>query len=219
MRMHRRWCRALNPAPALVKSTEFRGICTCIHRFNRSNVSLTDDPVGNRELVAGLNGDTADDASRRPQKPYRPEDRIAGEGRRLVAGSAEELSRRCKPRARRAGVSGGATDGGAGILIGGSADDARSGQNRRCITSLARGKRAGASRNDGNWTARRAEQPAQAGSNPSDVLKNQASVRIEASQPEEPEETVCGASRGQVGRGNWRDRASDERQRPAASEG
>ena len=65
--MHQRWCMDLKAAPHLVKSTEFRGICTCVHKLSGSNVSLTDDPVGNRELVAGLIGNAADDASRRPK--------------------------------------------------------------------------------------------------------------------------------------------------------
>lgn len=54
-------------------------------------------------------------------------------------------------------------DGGVRILIDGSAGDARSGRNRKFITGLARGERAGESWKDRNWTYRRAERPAQAG--------------------------------------------------------
>lgn len=67
----------------------------------RSNVSLTDDPVGNRELVAGLTGNAADDASRRPQEPDRPEDIIAGASRKLVNWPRWKVGRRCKPEVKR----------------------------------------------------------------------------------------------------------------------
>ena len=115
-------------------------------------------------MVAGLTGNAADDASRRPQEPDRPEDIIAGASRKLVSWPRGRVGQTVKAGGRNASASGDAMDGGVRILIDGSSGDARSGQNRKFITGLARGKRVGASRKDGNWTARRAKQPAQAGS-------------------------------------------------------
>ncbi len=112
-------------APTLVKSTNLLVFCTCIHRFSGRTVALTDEPC--RASGVGCRNGWWNEKPMRIGKspPAQPEGETWGESPRGIAGRARHYKSRRKSEVVKLADPEGARTGGNGILIDGSAGDAR----------------------------------------------------------------------------------------------
>ncbi len=114
-------------APALVKSTHLLDFCTCIHRFRGRTVTSTDEPCG-ASGIGRRNGWWNEKPMRIGKSPpAQPEGETWSESSRGIAGRVRRCKSRRKPKVVELTDPEDTRTGGNGILIDGSAGDARFG--------------------------------------------------------------------------------------------